>query len=123
MKALLQAIMTKENTPAVGPTGNMVAGQNKACNGWFNELFWEAVINRSKKWAPTIEDAVMDKLRKKYYPNASLNDIRKSKTRRKKHRRELDGEEYELTQLPHTAWDPYLIVIQEGSPSSDEEQD
>ena len=25
--------MTKENTPAVGPTGNMVAGQNKACNG------------------------------------------------------------------------------------------
>ena len=33
MTALLQAIRTKENTPAVGPTGNMVAGQNKACNG------------------------------------------------------------------------------------------
>ena len=65
----------------------------------------------------------MDKLRKKYYPNASLNDIRKSKTRRKKHRRDLDGKEYELAQLPHTAWDPNLIVIQEGSSSSDEEQD
>ena len=65
----------------------------------------------------------MDKLRKKYYPNASLNDIRKSKTRRKKHRRDLDGKEYELVQLPHTAWDPNLIVIQEGSSSSDEEQD
>ena len=25
--------MTEENTPAVGPTGNMVAGQNKACDG------------------------------------------------------------------------------------------
>ena len=24
--------MTEENTPAVGPTGNMVAGQNKACD-------------------------------------------------------------------------------------------
>ena len=32
MTALLQAVMTEENTPAVGPTGNMVAGQNKACN-------------------------------------------------------------------------------------------
>ena len=30
---LLQPIMTEENTPAVGPTGNMVDGQNKACNG------------------------------------------------------------------------------------------
>ena len=50
----------------------------------------------------------MDKLRKKYYPNASLNDIRKSKTRRKKHRRELDGEEYELAQLPHAAVGPKL---------------
>ena len=65
----------------------------------------------------------MDKLRKKYYPNASLNDIRKSKTRGKKHRRDLDGEEYELAQLPCTVWDPNLIVIQEGSSSSDEEQD
>ena len=25
--------MTKEITPAVGPTGNMAAGQNKACDG------------------------------------------------------------------------------------------
>ena len=25
--------MTEETTPAVGPTGNMVAGQNKACDG------------------------------------------------------------------------------------------
>ena len=33
MTALLQAIMTEENTPAVGPTGNMVAGQNKAWDG------------------------------------------------------------------------------------------
>ena len=65
----------------------------------------------------------MDKLRKMYYPNASLDDIRKSKTRRKKHRRDLDGKEYELAQLPHAAWDPNLIVIQEGSPSSDKEQE
>ena len=90
---------------------------------WFNELFREAVINRSKKWAPTIEGTVMDRLRKKYYPNASLDDIRKSKTRRKKYRRDLDGKEYELAQLPHAAWDPNLIVIQEGSSSSDKEQD
>ena len=81
-----------------------------------------AIINQNKKWAPTIEGAVMDKLRKKYYPNASLDDIRKSKTKRKKHRRDLDGEEDELVQLPHTAWDPNSIVIQEGSSSSDEEQ-
>ena len=33
MASPLQAIMTKEKTPAVGPTGNMVAGWNKACNG------------------------------------------------------------------------------------------
>ena len=65
----------------------------------------------------------MEKLRKKYYPNTSLDDIRKSKTRRKKHRRDLDGKEYELAQLPHAAWDPNLIVIQEGSSSSNEEQD
>ena len=65
----------------------------------------------------------MDELRKKYYPNASLDDIRKGKTRRKKHRRDLDGEEYELVQLPHAVWDPNLIVIQEGSSSSNEEQD
>ena len=65
----------------------------------------------------------MDKLRKKYYPNASLNDIRKSKTRRKKHRRDLDSKEYELAQLPRTAWDPNLIVIQEGSSSSNKEQE
>ena len=66
----------------------------------------------------------MDKLRKKYYPNASLNDIRKSKTRRKKHRRDLDSKEYELAQLLHAVWDPNLIVIQqEGSSSSNEEQD
>ena len=58
-----------------------------------------------------------------YYPNASIDDIRKSKTRRKKHRRDLDCEEYELAQLPHAAWDPNLIVIQEGSSSSDEEQE
>ena len=50
--------------------------------------------------------------RKKNYPNASLNDIRKSKTRRKKHRRDLDGEEDEFAQLPHAAWDPNLIVTQ-----------
>ena len=31
--ALLQAIMAKQNKPAVGPTGNMMADQNKACNG------------------------------------------------------------------------------------------
>ena len=90
---------------------------------WFNELFREAIINQSKKWAPTIEGAVMDKVRKKYYPIASLNDIRKSKTRRKKCRRDLDGKEYELAQLPHAAWDPNLIVIQEGSSSSNEEQE
>ena len=65
----------------------------------------------------------MDKLRKKYYPNASLDDIRKSKTRRKKHRRELDGNEYEMVQLPHAVWDPNLIVIQEGSSGSNKEQD
>ena len=88
-----------------------------------NEFFWEAVINQSKKWAPTIEGTVMDKLRKKHYPNASLNDIRKCKTRKKEHRRDLDGEEYELVQLPHAAWDPNLIVIQEGSSISDEEQE
>ena len=70
----------------------------------------------------TLEGAVMDKLRKKYYPNASLNDIR-SKTRRKKHRRDLEGEEYELVQLPCTVWDPNLIVIQEGSSSSNKEQE
>ena len=64
MTALLQAIMTEENTPAVGPTGNMVAG-----------------------W------------------------------------RDLDGKENELVQLPCAAWDPNLIVIQEGSSSSDKEQD
>ena len=65
----------------------------------------------------------MEKLRKKYYPNASLDEIRKNKTRRKKHRRDLDGKEYELAQLPCAAWDPNLIVIQEGSSSSNEEQD
>ena len=108
----------------------MSSGTNRKYGGWseqglqwFNELFWEAIINRSKKWAPTIKGAVMDKLRKKYYANASLNDIRKSKTRRKKQGIELDGKEYELAQLPHAAWDPNLIVIQEGSSSSDEEQD
>ena len=106
------------------------SGTNRKYGGWskqglqqFNELFWEAIINRSKKWAPTVEGTVMDKFRKKYYPNASLDDIRKSKTRRKKHRRDLDGKEYELAQLPYTAWDPNLIVIQEGSSSSNEEQD
>ena len=87
--------MTEENTPAMGPTGNMVAGWNKVSLQWFYELFQEAIINQSKKWAPTIEGAIMDKLRKKYYP-ATLNDIRKSKTRRKKRRRELDGKEDEL---------------------------
>ena len=65
----------------------------------------------------------MDKLRKKYYPNASLDDIRKSKTRRKKCRRDLDGKEYELAQLPHAAWDPNLIFMQEGSSNSDKEQE
>ena len=65
----------------------------------------------------------MDKLRKKYYPNASFDDIRKSTTRRKKHRRDLDGKEYELAQYPHAVWDPNLIVIQEGLSSSNEEQD
>ena len=49
--------------------------------------------------------------------------IRKSKTRRKKQGIELDGKEYELVQLPHAALDPNLIVIQEGSSSSNEEQD
>ena len=29
MTMLLSAIMTKENTPAMGPTGNMVAGQTR----------------------------------------------------------------------------------------------
>ena len=52
-----------------------------------------------------------------------LNDIRKNKTRRKQCRIDLDGEEDELVQLPHAAWDPNLIVIQEGSSSSDEEQE
>ena len=48
-----------------------------------NELFQESVINQSKKWAPTIEGTVMDKLRKKYYPNASLNHIAKEKQKKK----------------------------------------
>ena len=73
--------------------------------------------------APTIEGAIVDKLRKKYYPNASLDDIRQSKTRRKKCRRDLDGGEDELPQLPCTAWDPYSIVIQDGSSSSNKEQE
>ena len=30
---------------------------------WFNELFREAIINRSKKWVPPVEGTVMDKLR------------------------------------------------------------
>ena len=33
----------------------------------------------------------------------------------KKCRQDLEGEEYELAQLPHAMWDPNLIVIQEGS--------
>ena len=30
--------MTEENTPAVGPTGNMLVGQKKACNGSMSSL-------------------------------------------------------------------------------------
>ena len=33
----------------------------------------------------------------------------------------MDGEEYELVQLPRAVWDPNLIVIQEGSSSSDKQ--
>ena len=65
----------------------------------------------------------MDKLRKKCYLNASLNNIRKSKTRRKKHRRDLEGREDELVQLPYAAWDPNSIDIQDGSSSSNQEQE
>ena len=36
---------------------------------------------------------------------------------------ELDGNEDELPQLPHTVWDPNSIDIQNGSSSSDEEQE
>ena len=64
----------------------------------------------------------MDEIRKKYYPNSSLDAKRQSKTRRKKHRRDLDGEEEELPQLPHAVQDPNSIDIQEGSSSSNEEQ-
>ena len=95
--------MTEENTPAVGPTGNMVAGWNKACNGSMSSFGRPSSIEARNGHQPLRVQPVMDKLKKKYYPNASLNDIRKSKTRRKKRRRDLDGEEHELAQLPHTA--------------------
>ena len=87
---------------------------------WFNELFLGAVINQSKKWAPTVEGTVMDSLRNCYYPNATHKKIRQSKTRRRKCRRNLEGKEDELLQLPCAAWDPDSIVIL-GSTSSDEE--
>ena len=63
------------------------------------------------------------KLRKMYYPTkASLNDVRQSKTSRRKHQRNVNGKEEELPQFPHVACDPNSIVIQ-GSSSSKEEQE
>ena len=63
----------------------------------------------------------MDYLMEKHYSNTSLEDIRQSKTRKRKCRSGTDEEE-EVQRLPSAMWDPEAIIIL-GSSESDDEQD
>jgi hypothetical protein len=74
---------------------------------WYNELFKETVLNRKESWANDFEMDVVESLKERHYQNASLEEIRQSKTRK---RRKLGAVDGEVRKKAVAIWDESEIV-------------
>jgi hypothetical protein len=73
-------------------------GNNRKYCGWsneglarYNELFALEVRQRKKPWAGTVDEEVREALKNRLFPHASLEEIRRTKTRRKRRRTNNDA--------------------------------
>jgi hypothetical protein len=89
-------------------------GTNQKGMGWsqegidqYNELFKETVLNRKESWANDFEMDVVESLKEQHYRNASLEEIRQSKTRK---RRKLGAVDGEVRKKAVAIWDESEIV-------------
>lgn len=102
-------------------------GSNRKYGGWskrgiefYNERFDYVVKTRAKKWAQGVETEAMEALRERYYKHASLDDIRKSKTRKRK---KLGDDDDDLEQSPpKAAWDESKVVLSSDSESDEDSE-
>jgi hypothetical protein len=74
---------------------------------WYNELFKEAVLNRKESWANDFGMDVVESLKERHYRNASLEEIRQSKTRKRCKLGAVDGE---VRKKAVAIWDESKIV-------------
>jgi hypothetical protein len=59
---------------------------------WYNELFKETILNQNESLAMDFEMDVVESLKEQHYQNASLDEIRQSKTRKRHKLGAVDGE-------------------------------
>jgi hypothetical protein len=74
---------------------------------WYNELFKETVMNQKESWANDFEMDVVESLKERHYRNTSLEEIRQSKTRK---RRKLGAVDGEVRKKVVAIWDESKIV-------------
>ena len=74
---------------------------------WYNELFKETVLNQKESWAIDFEMDVVESLKEWHYRNASLEEIRQLKTRKKCKLSAVDGE---VRRKAVAIWDESKIV-------------
>jgi hypothetical protein len=74
-------------------------GTNQKGMGWsqegidrYNELFKASVLNQKESWAIDFEMDVVESMNEQHYRNASLEEIRQSKTRKRCKSGAVDGE-------------------------------
>jgi len=91
-------------------------GSNRKYSGWsvegikrFNELLRLVVKNRKRPWSGKVEEQVMKGLREKHYHHKTLEEVRSSKTR--KRRRGIGEIGDEMVSLPVVAWDVSAIEL------------
>jgi hypothetical protein len=73
----------------------------------YNELFKETVLNQKESWANDFEMDVVESLQERHYRNASLEEIRQSKTRKRCKLGAVDGE---VRKKAVSIWDESEIV-------------
>jgi hypothetical protein len=89
-------------------------GTNQKGMGWlqegidqYNNLFKATVLNRKESWASDFEMDVVESLKERHYRNASLEEIRQLKTRKRCRSGAVDGE---VRKKAVAIWDESEIV-------------
>jgi hypothetical protein len=73
----------------------------------YNKLFKATVLNQKESWASDFEMDVVESLKERHYQNASLEEIRQLKTRKRRRLGAVDGE---VRKKAVAIWDESKIV-------------